>query len=136
MRWLGLDLGTRTIGLATSDEEGIVATPLRTIGRVGVAGDVAAVASVVEEVGAGGLVLGLPLTLEGVEGQAVRRVRAFGEALAARLDCPIHYQDERFSTAAAERVLIAADLSRRRRKQVVDHVAAALILQAFLDRQR
>ncbi len=88
------------------------------------------------ELEAEALVLGLPLSLEGLEGMAARRVRAFGSALGEHLGCAVYYQDERYSTVEAERVLIEADLSRRRRRQVVDHVAAALILQAYIDRAR
>ena len=136
MRLLGLDVGTRTIGLAVCDEDEVVATPLRTLRRHGGERDLVAVAAVMNETEARGLVVGLPLTLEGSEGAAARRVRALGDALAARIGCPVHYHDERFSTVEAERVLLAADLSRRRRKQVVDHVAATLILQAHLDHRQ
>ena len=135
MRHLGLDVGTKTIGLAVSDEEGRVATPLRTLARKGGAHDVESVRQAFAEVQAGALVLGLPLGLDGREGAASKRVREFGSSLARSLGCDVHYIDERFTTVAAERVLIDADLSRRRRKTVIDHVAATLLLQLFLDRQ-
>lgn len=134
MRLLGLDLGSKTIGVAMSDEEQVVSTPLRTLPRHGGRKDLDAVAAVLQETGAAGLVLGLPLDLSGKEGDAARRARRFGQQLEAALGCPVHMFDERFSTVAAERVLLEADLSRKRRKQVVNHVAASLILQAFLDR--
>ena len=134
MRLLGLDLGSKTIGVAMSDEEQVVSTPLRTLPRHGGRKDLDAVAAVLQETGAAGLVLGLPLDLSGKEGDAARRARRFGQQLEEALGCPVHMFDERFSTVAAERVLLEADLSRKRRKQVVNHVAASLILQAFLDR--
>ncbi len=133
MRLLCLDLGRKTIGLALSDEGGVVATPLRTLARVGGQRDLEAVAQAAREAGAGALVLGLPLELSGREGEAARRVRRFGDALGAQLACAVHYWDERFSTAHAERALLEGDLRRAKRKQVVNHVAAALILQSFLD---
>lgn len=87
------------------------------------------------EVDAEGLVLGLPLELSGAEGPAARRVRQLGERVAARCGGAVRYWDERFTTVEAERLLITADVRRRRRRQVVDHVAAALILQGFLGRR-
>jgi len=119
--------------VAVSDEEEVVAMPLRTLPRRGEKGDVRAVGEVMRETGARALVVGLPLSLDGTEGDAARRCRALGEALARQLGCRVHYWDERFSTAEAERVLLGADLSRRRRRQVVNHVAAGLILQGYLD---
>jgi putative Holliday junction resolvase len=136
MRLLGLDLGRKTIGLALCDEGGVVATPLRTLARVGGQRDLDAVAEAAREAGAGALVLGLPLELSGREGEAARRVRRFGEALAAHLGCAVHYWDERFSTAHAERALLEGDLRRAERKRVINHVAAALILQSYLDAAR
>lgn len=132
VRLLGIDLGSKTIGCAVSDEDGVIASPLRTLRRHGGQRDLDAVAAVREEVGAEAVVLGLPRELSGDEGPAARRVRRFGEALAAHLGCPVHYWDERFSTVEAERVLLEADVSRKGRAAVVDHVAAALILQGFL----
>ncbi len=134
MRLLGLDVGTKTIGVAVCDEGGVVATPLRTIQRVGGQRDVDAVAAVMRETGAEALVVGLPLELSGREGEAARRSRVLGRTLAEAIGCEVHYWDERFSTSEAERVLISADVSRRKRKQVINHVAASLILQGYLDR--
>lgn len=137
MRIVGLDLGSKTIGVAVSDEEGIIALPLRTLSRRGGKADLNEVAKVLAETGSEMVVLGLPVQLDGKEGLAARRVRAFGTALAADGDrCTVEYWDERFSTTAAQRMLIEADLSRKKRKQVVDHVAASLILQGYLDAQR
>jgi len=134
MRLLGLDIGTKTIGVAVSDEGGVVATPLRTLSRHGGRRDLDEVASVMRETGASALVLGLPLDLEGREGDAARRVRVLGAELARHLSCEVHYWDERFSTTAADRVLVEGGVRRRQRKQVVNHLAATLILQSFLDR--
>lgn len=133
-RLLGLDIGEKTIGLAVSDAGGLVASPLRTIARQGGDHDIAAVRQAREETGAQALVLGLPLALDGSEGVSARRARRLGRALHAALDCAVHYQDERFSTVAAERVLKASKLSRQKRKAVVDRVAAVVILQNWLDR--
>jgi putative Holliday junction resolvase len=134
MRWLGLDIGEKTIGVAVSDEGEVVATPLRTLPRRGGSGDLEAVGQVLQEIGAGGVVLGLPLTLEGHEGDAARRVRALGSRLADHLGCPVHYWDERFTTVQAEQALLEGNVRRRRRREVVDKVAASIILQSFLDR--
>lgn len=133
MRLLGLDVGQKTIGVAVCDEEGRVATPLRTLGRRGGRADIEAVASVMTEMEATGLVLGLPRDLQGAEGPAALRARALGDALRTRLGCEVSYWDERFSTSEAERVLLMADVSRRRRKEVINHLAACIILQGFLD---
>ena len=137
MRLLGLDVGEKTIGVAVCDEEQAVATPMRTLERRGGKGGVAAVAAVLQETGAAGVVLGLPLELSGREGDAARRARILGDALGAGLEgVAIHYWDERFSTSEAERVLIEADMSRKKRKKVINHLAACIILQGFLDRGR
>lgn len=133
MRLLGLDVGEKRIGLAICDEEGRVATPLRTLERRGGEADAHAIAEIVREVGAQGLVAGLPLTLEGREGAAARQARRFTDRVAAHLGFEARYVDERFSTAQAERVLIEADVRRNKRRRVVDALAASLILQAYLD---
>jgi len=136
VRWLGLDVGTKTIGVALSDEEGVVAMPLRTLTRHGGQRDLDAVAGLLSETGAGALVVGLPLDLEGGEGDAARRARALGERLEAHLRCPVSYWDERFSTAQAERALLEGGVSRKRRRRVVDQLAATIILQSYLDHSR
>ncbi len=134
---MGLDVGSKTIGVAIADELGIAAHPVTTIARRGNAGDSEQVASLAEEHQITDVVIGLPLELSGAVGHRAARVRAFADALRARLNHQIamHEWDERFSTAAVERVLIDADLSRRRRKQVIDQQAAAYILQGWLDSQ-
>lgn len=135
---MGLDVGMKTIGVAVSDELGIAAYPVTTIARAGTAPDAAQVAALVAEREVADVVVGWPLELDGREGPRVRRVAVFEEALRAALPASVamHRWDERFSTAAVERVLIEGDVSRRRRKEVVDKQAAAYILQGWLDARR
>ena len=135
MRILGLDVGSKTIGVAVSDELGLCAHVVRTLDRRGTKRDVVQVQELARQLGCSRVVVGLPYDCEGNEGHRAARVRVLGAAIAAAgLD--VAYQDESFSTVEAEDVLLEADLSRRRRKQVVDRLAAAVILQAFLDAQR
>ena len=138
MRAMGLDVGMKTIGIAVSDELRIAANPLETLARRGTAADVQAIAGRARAHGVTAVVVGLPLALDGTVGPRARRVRVLTEALRAALPPEIEVAewDERFSTRAVERVLIDADLSRKRRKQVVDKQAAAYILQGWLDAQR
>ncbi len=135
-RVLGIDLGSRRIGVAVSDGLGLTAQPRATLPRHGGMRDMDAIARVVKEADADRIVLGLPLDCEGKEGPAALRARAFADKLRATLKLPVELCDESFSTVEAEDVLIAADLSRARRKQVVDKLAAAIILQRWLDAQR
>jgi putative Holliday junction resolvase len=131
---MGLDLGTRTIGVAVSDAARRVATPLRTLRRDRFGTDAAALLALAAERRIGGVVLGLPRNMDGSEGPRAQSTRAFARNLAGLSDLPITFWDERLSTVAAERALLAADTSRRRRAEVIDHVAAGYILQGFLDR--
>ncbi len=135
MRAVGLDVGAKTIGVAVSDELGLAAHPVKTLARLGTAADVEAVATIVATACATAVVVGLPLDLEGRVGPRARRVLVLVDALRARLGdaVPVETWDERFSTVAVERVLLEADLSRARRKQVIDKQAAAFILQGWLD---
>ena len=135
-RVIGLDLGTRTIGLALSDVRRTVATPLETIRRTKFTADAARLIEIAREHQVTGLVLGLPLHLDGSEGRRAQSTRAFASNLNKISELPILLWDERLSTAAAERSLIEADASRSRRAEVVDKVAAAIILQGALDRMR
>jgi putative Holliday junction resolvase len=135
-RVIGIDLGSRRIGVAVSDGLGLTAQPRATIARHGGMRDIEAIATQVKEAGADRIVLGLPLDCEGQEGPAAVRARAFGEKLRAALGLPVELVDESFSTVEAEEVLLAADMSRARRKQVVDKMAAAVILQRWLDGRR
>jgi putative Holliday junction resolvase len=138
MRALALDVGSKTIGLALTDEAMIAAHPLTVLRRVGHSGDALAVIAVASEHGVTDVVVGMPFELSGKIGHRGRRVAEFIAVLRAALPAaiPIHEQDERFSTAEAQRVLIAADLSRSKRKGVIDQQAAALILQGWLDAHR
>lgn len=135
---MGLDVGMKTIGVAVSDELGLAAHPVTTVARKGTAPDAAAIAALVAEREVGDVVVGWPLELSGKVGPRARRVQVFIDALRAVLpaSAAIHTWDERFSTVAVERVLIDADLSRRRRREVVDRQAAAYILQGWLDGRR
>lgn len=137
-RALGLDVGTRTIGVALSDALGIAAHPFTTLERRGTAADVEAIAELCLCEEAAEVVVGLPVELSGKIGPRAKRVRVLIEALREGLPegIPVHEWDERFSTSAVERVLVDADLSRRRRKQVIDKQAAAFILQGWLDARR
>lgn len=130
----GLDLGTRTIGVAVSDPLRRVASPLQTIRRTKFGADAAALLALVPGRRIGGFVLGLPLNMDGSEGPRCQSVRAFARNLSALTPLPIGFWDERLSTVAAERALLEADTSRKRRAEVIDHVAAGIILQGALDR--
>jgi putative Holliday junction resolvase len=135
-RLLGLDVGTKTIGMALSDVTRCVATPFDTIRRSKFAADAKTIREVVEQNQVGGLVIGLPLNLDGSEGPRAQSTRAFARNLAAHVEVPIVFWDERLSTAAVERHLIEADVTRKRRAEVVDRMAAAYILQGALERLR
>ena len=135
-RLMGFDLGTKTIGLALSDVTRSVATPYDTIRRTKFTADAKAIRDVVEKNLVGALVIGLPLNLDGSEGRRAQSTRAFARNLAAHVEVPIVFWDERLSTAAVERHLIEADASRKRRAEVVDRMAAAYILQGALERLR
>lgn len=133
-RLLGLDLGTKTIGLALSDLERQIATPLETIQRVKFGLDAAALLKIAEKHQVAGLVIGLPLNMDGTEGPRVQSTRAFVRNLAPLTALPIVFWDERMSTLAVTRTLLDADASRAKRAAVVDKMAAAYILQGALDR--
>lgn len=137
-RALGLDVGSKTIGVAVTDEVGIAAHPVKVIQRAGNATDVSAIQTLVAELDIGSVIVGMPYELTGRIGHRGKRVQEFANALRAGLPpaVELHEQDERFTTAEATRVLLDADLSRDKRKAVIDQQAAALILQAWLDRKR
>ena len=136
MRSLGLDVGTVTIGIAVSDPLGMFAQPVRTLQRTGRKADVLELVGLVREREVVTVVVGLPLRPDASEGESARESRRMADALQAALsDVDVVMQDERFSTAEAERVLIAGKVRRKKRKAVIDQVAAVLILQAWLDRQ-
>ncbi|HSM95852.1 MAG TPA: Holliday junction resolvase RuvX [Rhizomicrobium sp.] len=135
-RLLGFDLGEKTIGLALSDTMLTVATPLETLKRGKFGADAVVIESLIQKHGVGGLVIGLPLNMDGTDGPSAQSARAFARNFAARTSLPIVFWDERLSTAAVTRTLIEADSSRKRRSEVVDKMAAAYILQGVLDRLR
>ena len=130
----GLDLGEKTIGVALSDLRRSVATPIEVIRRSKFTEDAARLLSLLGARGAAGIVLGLPLNMDGSEGPRVQSTRAFARNLVRLTDLPVTYWDERLSTVAATRALLEADTSRKRRSEVIDQVAAGYILQGALDR--
>jgi len=132
-RVLGLDVGSRTIGVAVTDELGLCAHALRTLQRRGTQADVAQIGTLARTYGTRQLVVGMPYELDGKEGRRAQRVRVFVDALLSH-GFMVELQDERYSTVEAERALLEADLSRARRKKVVDALAAQVILTAWLER--
>ena len=133
-RLLGLDIGSKTIGLALSDVTLMVASPAETIKRGKFTADAGRLADIIAEENVGGLVLGLPVQMDGAEGRRCQSVRQFADNLLEHIDLPIAFWDERLSTKAVERVLIdEADMTRKRRAEVIDKMAAAYILQGALD---
>ncbi|MCW9033671.1 MAG: Holliday junction resolvase RuvX [Rhodospirillales bacterium] len=133
-RLLGLDLGGKTIGLALSDVMRSIATPFQTIRRTKFKTDAQTLIDLIETHDVGGLVLGLPLSMDGSEGPRCQSTRTFARNLLEKIDIPIALWDERLSSAAVERILINdVDMTRKRRKEVIDKAAAAYILQGALD---
>jgi putative Holliday junction resolvase len=133
---VGLDLGEKTIGVAVSDSFRGVASPLETIRRRKFTMDAQQLLEIIEKRRIGGIILGLPLNMDGSEGPRCQSTRAFARNLARLSDLPIGFWDERLSTVAAEKALLEADTTRKRRSEVIDHVAAGYILQGALDRLR
>lgn len=131
---VALDLGEKTVGVAVSDGMRMTATPLTTVRRKKFTADAQAVIAALEGREVGGWILGLPVNMDGSEGPRAQSARAFARNFSRMTEAPIAFWDERLSTVAAERALLEADASRRRRSQVIDHVAAAYILQGALDR--
>jgi putative holliday junction resolvase len=133
-RLLGLDVGTKTIGMALSDTTLLVATPYDTIRRGRFRDDAARLLAEIDRHGVGAVAIGLPLALDGRDSSRTQGVRQFARNLMALRDLPVVFWDERLSTAAVERQMIAADMTRKRRAEIIDKVAAAYILQGLLDR--
>jgi putative Holliday junction resolvase len=133
-RLFGIDLGTKTIGIAMSDVERSIATPLETIKRVKFTPDVGKMRALAERFGVGGIVMGLPLNMDGTEGPRSQATRAFVRNMKPILPLPVLFWDERLTTVAATRMLVDADTSRAKRAEVIDKVAASYILQGALDR--
>ena len=137
MRFMGLDVGDKTIGIAISDELGISANPITVIRRMGsLKREIGEICRIAEEYEVGRIIVGMPLMLDGTVGIQAEKVIAFADALRRRTKVTVVMWDERLTTAEIERMLIASDQSRAKRKRVVDKLAAALILQSYLDRQR
>ena len=132
-RLLGLDLGTKTIGLALSDVSRTIATPLETLAKKKFTQDAEALFKIAAKYDVGGLVLGLPVSMDGTEGPRCQSTRSFAANLLKLKEIPIAFWDERLSTAAVTRTLLEADASRARRAELVDKLAAAYILQGALD---
>jgi putative holliday junction resolvase len=135
-RLMALDVGTKTIGVAISDTTRLVASGLETVIRTKFGADAEHLAGLVKVHAIVGVVIGLPVNLDGTAGPRVQATRAFASNLGPRLGLPLLLWDERLSTVAAERALLEADTSRRRRKEVIDKVAAVIILQSALERLR
>jgi putative Holliday junction resolvase len=136
LRLLGLDLGEKTIGLALSDTSLTIATPMQTLKRGKFKADAAQLDIIISAQGVGGLVVGLPLNMDGSDGPSAQSARAFGRNWVNHSPLPVVFQDERLSTSAVTRTLLEADASRRRRETLVDKMAAGYILQGALDRLR
>ena len=134
-RVLAIDLGEKTMGIALSDEERITAQPLTTIQRVGIKKDMGAIAQLVEKHDVKEIVLGLPLHMDGSQSPMSLQVEEFARRLSGRVGIPIHTWDERLSTVIAEKALLEGDASRKKRKEVIDQVAATIILQGWLHAQ-
>ena len=135
MKILSLDIGTVRIGIATSDIMEIIASAYEVYRRKSLSQDVFHVAELVKNLSVGEVVIGLPLKMDGSEGQSVEMARAFGDELSKHVDVPIIYQDERLSTVSAERILIESGMRREKRKDKIDAVAATIILQTYLDKK-
>lgn len=134
MRIMGLDLGKKTIGIAVSDETGLTAQPVSTIKRTSLREDLDELARLIGEYSVTGMVVGLPVNMNGTMGPATESVLKFIDDLKERTGIAVETWDERLSTAAVTRVLLDGDISRARRKEVVDKMAASYILQGYLDR--
>lgn len=132
---MGLDVGTKTVGVAVADELGFTAQPITVVRRSNLKADLAELIRLAADRSVDRFVLGLPLNMDGSEGPRALATRKFGDALAKASSLLIIYQDERLTTVAAERSLLEADVSRQKRREVIDQVAASLILQGWLDAQ-
>ncbi|MDY7228416.1 Holliday junction resolvase RuvX [Hyalangium rubrum] len=136
MRTMGLDVGTKTIGVAVSDGLGLTAQAITTVRRTNLKADLAELSELVREHEVSRIVVGLPLNMDGSEGPRAEASRKFAETAGQALGVPVEFWDERLSTVAAERTLLEADLTRAKRRQVIDQVAAQFILQGWLDAHR
>ena len=135
MKILALDIGTVRIGVATSDIMEIIASAYEVYRRKYLTADVLHIAQLITDLSVGEVVIGLPLKMDGSEGQSVDMAREFGDELAKIVSVPIHYQDERLSTVTAQKILIESGMRREKRKDKVDAIAATIILQTYLDKK-
>ena len=135
MKIIALDIGTVRIGVATSDIMEIIASAYEVYRRKSLDVDVKHIAELINSLNAGLVVIGLPLKMDGSEGQSVQMAKSFGEELSKLVSVPICYQDERLSTVSAERILIESGMRREKRKDKIDSLAATIILQSFLDKR-
>lgn len=135
MKIVSLDIGTVRIGIASSDIMEIIASPSPVYKRKNNSSDVTAIAEIINNLQAGQVVIGLPLKMDGSEGQSVQMAKDFGEELSKVITIPIVYQDERFSTVEAQRILIESGMRREKRKDKIDSLAATIILQTYLDKK-
>ncbi len=136
MRIIGLDVGSKTIGVAVSDALGWTAQGITTIKRRNLEYDLQQLQQIIDQYEIGSAVVGLPLNMNGSRGESAQNAEDLGKALSKSANLDIYYQDERLTTVAAQRLLIEGDVSRRKRKDVIDKVAATLILQCYLDRRK
>lgn len=136
MRILALDVGTKTIGVAISDELGIAAHGVTTIKRVGVKRDIEALGRIINQYNPSEILVGVPYNIDGTVGKRGQDILKFAEKIKKALSLPVEFWDESFSTVDAEKMLIEADLSRRKRKKVIDKMAAVFILEGYLERKR
>jgi putative Holliday junction resolvase len=136
MRAMGLDVGSKSVGVAVTDELGLTAQPITVVRRKNLKADLAELLRLATDRAVDRFVIGLPLNMDGSEGPRADATRKFGDALGKACALPIVYQDERLTTVAAERALLEGDVSRSKRKEVIDQVAASLILQGWLDAQQ
>jgi len=137
VRSLGIDYGRRRLGLARSDEEGVLASPLRPYARGrSLDDDIDGLAALARREGVARIIIGLPLHMDGAEGEMAAEVRTFSDALRTRTGLPVDFYDERWTSLQADAAMLAGNLRRRRRRQLRDGLSATLILQGFLDRER
>jgi putative Holliday junction resolvase len=132
---MGLDVGDKRIGIALSDEGGVIASPTETLYRDGLNADIDRLVEMASDAGVGEILVGMPISMDGSYGPQAQKVMKFIQALSERTQIPVVPWDERLTTVAAERVLLSGDVSRKRRRHVVDKVAAAYMLQGYLDLQ-
>lgn len=135
MRYMGLDVGDKRIGIALSDEGGVIASPEETLYREGLTRDIDRLVEMASNAGVGEILVGMPVSMDGTHGPQAQKVMKFIHALSDKADIPVVPWDERLTTVAAERVLLNGDVSRKRRRHVIDKVAAAYMLQGYLDFQ-